>query len=55
MKLIVAVDKNWNIGNQGGLLFHISDDLKFFRRNTEGKVVVMGRKNFGVIPRLQAA
>lgn len=44
MKLIVAVDKEWNIGNKGDLLFYIPDDLKFFRSKTIEKVVVMGRK-----------
>lgn len=50
MKLIVAVDKEWNIGNKGDLLFYIPDDLKFFRAQTIEKVVVMGRKTLESFP-----
>lgn len=50
MKLIVAVDKEWNIGNKGDLLFYIPDDLKFFRSKTIDKVVVMGRKTLESFP-----
>ena len=44
MNLIVAVDKNWAIGNDNKLLVSIPQDMKFFRETTMGKVVVMGRK-----------
>ena len=44
MKLIAAVDKKWAIGNAGKLLVSIPEDMKFFREETMGKVVVMGRK-----------
>lgn len=50
MKLIVAVDKEWNIGNKGDLLFYIPDDLKFFRSQTVEKVCVMGRKTLESFP-----
>ncbi len=50
MKLIVAVDKEWNIGNKGDLLFYIPDDLKFFRSKTIEKIVVMGRKTLESFP-----
>ena len=43
MNLIVAVDKNWAIGNKGKLLLSIPDDMKFFRETTTGNVVVMGK------------
>ena len=42
MKAIVAVDKNWGIGKNNGLLFSLSEDMKFFRQTTTGKVVCMG-------------
>ena len=42
MNLIVAVDKNWGIGNNNKLLVSIPSDMKFFRQETSGKVVVMG-------------
>ncbi len=50
MKLIAAVDNDWNIGNKGGLLFSLPDDMKFFRTTTSGKVVVMGRKTLESFP-----
>lgn len=50
MNLIVAVDKNWGIGYQNSLLVRIPEDMKFFRRETIGKVVVMGRKTLESFP-----
>ena len=44
MNMIVAVDSNWAIGHKGKLLVSIPEDMQFFRRETTGKVVVMGRK-----------
>ncbi len=48
---VVAVDKNWGIGNDGKLLFHISEDLKNFRRLTENKTVILGRKTLATFPK----
>ena len=42
MKAIVAVDKFWGIGKNNGLLFHIPEDMAFFKSTTLNKVVVMG-------------
>nr|WP_317283083.1 dihydrofolate reductase [uncultured Sellimonas sp.] len=50
MNLIVAVDKNWAIGNKNKLLVSIPADMKFFRETTVGKVVVMGRKTLESFP-----
>lgn len=50
MNLIVAVDKNWAIGNQGKLLVSIPSDMKFFREETTGKVVILGRKTLETFP-----
>ena len=44
MNIIVAVDKNWAIGKDNKLLVSIPADMKMFREETSGKVVVMGRK-----------
>ncbi len=44
MKLIAAVDNNWAIGRNGRLLVSIPEDMKLFREETYGKVVIMGRK-----------
>jgi dihydrofolate reductase len=50
MRAIVAVDKNWGIGNNGNLLYKIPHDLKRFKKLTTGKVVVMGRKTLESFP-----
>ncbi|MEY8355959.1 dihydrofolate reductase [Lachnospiraceae bacterium 54-53] len=50
MNIIVAVDKNWSIGNQGQLLVSIPGDKKLFREETTGKVIVMGRKTLESLP-----
>lgn len=50
MNLIVAVDANWGIGNQGELLVRIPNDHKHFREETTGKVVVLGRKTLQTFP-----
>lgn len=50
MNLIVAVDRNWAIGNKNSLLVSIPADHKFFRQETTGKVVVLGRKTLETFP-----
>lgn len=50
MNLIVAVDKNWAIGNRGKLLVSIPGDQQLFREETTGKVIVMGRKTMESLP-----
>ena len=49
--IIVAVADNNAIGRDNALLWHISDDMKFFRRQTVGCPVIMGRKTFESIGR----
>ncbi|MBQ8787751.1 MAG: dihydrofolate reductase, partial [Oscillospiraceae bacterium] len=34
MTAIAAVSGNWGIGKGGDLLFHIPEDMKFFRMTT---------------------
>jgi dihydrofolate reductase len=50
MNIIAAVDKNWAIGQDNKLLVSIPNDMKFFREETTGKVVVMGRKTLESFP-----
>ena len=47
----MAVADNNAIGRDNALLWHISDDMKFFRRQTVGCPVIMGRKTFESIGR----
>lgn len=51
ISLVVAVAKNGVIGNAGGMPWHLSSDLKRFKRDTMGKPIVMGRKTFESIGR----
>ncbi len=53
MNLIVAADKNWAIGCHGELLVSIPADKKFFRQETLGKAVIMGRKTWESLPENQ--
>lgn len=43
---IVAVSKNGVIGKNNQIPWHLSSDLKFFKRTTLGHHVIMGRKSF---------
>lgn len=49
--MIAAMDRNRVIGVQGGMPWRLPDDLKRFRRLTDGGTVVMGRKTFESIGR----
>lgn len=46
--MIVAVDTNMGIGADNDLLWgrDLPDDLAYFKRNTKGSSVIMGRKTF---------
>ncbi len=44
--LIAAVAENGVIGSEGNMPWRLSEDLKWFKKNTIGKPVVMGRKTF---------
>lgn len=46
MKAIVAMSENRAIGLDGKIPWHLSEDLKFFKRTTLGHIVVMGRKTY---------
>jgi len=47
---IVNVDRNWAIGAAGDMLVHLKTDLKFFKDQTMGKTVLMGRKTYESLP-----
>ncbi|WP_043743651.1 dihydrofolate reductase [Paramagnetospirillum magneticum] len=49
--LIVAVAANGVIGKDNALPWHIPEDLKWFKENTLGKPVIMGRKTWESIGR----
>ena len=51
ISIIVAVAQNGVIGDKNSLLWHISEDLRFFKRTTSGHPVIMGRKTYESIGR----
>ena len=51
LALIAAVARNGAIGKDNALLWHLPEDLKFFKRTTLGCPVIMGRKTYDSIGR----
>jgi dihydrofolate reductase len=46
ISMIVAYGKNWEIGFNNQMLWHISEDFKNFKTITSGHHILMGRKTF---------
>ncbi len=46
VSMIAACSENRAIGKDNGLMWHMPEDLKFFKRKTKGHHVTMGRKTF---------
>ena len=46
ISMIAAIGENGVIGRDGGLPWHISGDLKLFKKITMGKPIIMGRKTW---------
>ena len=51
VSIIVAVAQNGVIGDKNALLWHISEDMRFFKRTTSGHPVIMGRKTYDSLGR----
>ena len=51
LSLIAVVARDGGIGHNNSLLWHLSEDLKHFKRTTLGCPVVMGRKTWDSIGR----
>ena len=51
LAIIVACAENGVIGRNNALPWHLSEDLRHFKRVTMGKPIVMGRKTFESIGR----
>ncbi len=49
--LVVAIADNGVIGKDGGIPWHISEDLKRFKALTLNHTIVMGRKTWDSLPR----
>ena len=50
--LIAAIGKNNELGKENQLIWHIPEDLAFFKKMTMGKSIVMGRKTFESLPKM---
>ncbi|MDO8581476.1 MAG: dihydrofolate reductase [bacterium] len=50
LALIAAIDQQNCIGKDGTLPWHIPEDLAHFKKLTEGKTVLMGRKTWESLP-----
>lgn len=49
--LIAAVARNWAIGYENKLLYHIREDMRRFKSLTTGHTVLMGRRTFESLPK----
>lgn len=48
--IIAAIGKNNALGKDNDLIFHIKEDMDFFRKTTTGHKVVMGSKTWDSLP-----
>jgi len=51
VSIVAAVARNGVIGADGGLPWHLPDDLRLFKETTLGHVLVMGRRTYESIGR----
>ena len=52
LTIIAAIGKNNELGLNNKLIWHIPDDLKFFRENTMDKYILMGKKTLDSLPKV---
>ena len=50
ISMIACVGKNLELGKKNDLIWHLPNDLKYFRKVTSSKTVVMGRRTFDSLP-----
>ena len=50
VSLIAALTKNYVIGKNNDLPWHLPDDMRYFMQTTSRHTVIMGRKNYDSIP-----
>lgn len=50
ISMIACVGKNLELGKNNDLIWHLPNDLKYFRKVTSGKTVIMGRRTFDSLP-----
>ena len=52
LSIIVAKAKNYIIGKDNALIWHLPEDLKRFKKLTTGHTIIMGRKTFESLGRI---
>lgn len=52
LSLIAAIGKNRELGKNNDLIWHLKEDMKFFKKMTNGKTIIMGRVCFESLPGL---
>lgn len=50
--IIAAIGKNRELGKNNNLIWHLPNDLKFFRKVTTNHTIIMGRNTFESLPRM---
>jgi len=50
ISIISAIGKNNEIGKNNKLLWTIKNDLKHFKKLTDGKIIIMGQKTYESLP-----
>ena len=50
ISMIACVGKNLELGKNNDLIWHLPNDLKYFKKITSGKTVIMGRRTFDSLP-----
>lgn len=51
LNIIAAIGRRGELGRDGDLIWHISEDLKRFKRLTTGHTVIMGRRTWESLPK----
>lgn len=52
LKMIAAIGKNNELGKNNDLIWHLKEDLKFFKEKTTGTTIVMGSNTFYSLPKM---
>ena len=50
ISIIACVGRNLELGKKNDLIWHLPNDLKYFKKVTSGKPVIMGRRTFESLP-----
>lgn len=50
--IIAAIGKNRELGKDNDLIWHLPNDLKFFRQVTSNHTIIMGRNTFESLPKM---